>query len=130
MTESQNATPSSAINPAIDQADGLARAMNNPALYRRMLDSFSRSYSTSFQQISAALAAGDKTQAAHLAHAVKGAAATIGARILAETASNLEQSCRDTAANGMAETLSVAFNQQLAGVLAAINPGGTSLPPD
>ena len=83
-----------------------------------MLDSFQRSYTGCSPLLEAALQSGNLAEAAHQAHAVKGAAATIGAKLLADTASRLEQACKGSATTA---ELSTSFQSQLAEVLTGIS---------
>jgi HPt (histidine-containing phosphotransfer) domain-containing protein len=63
---------------------------NNPALQQRLLDRFMRNAPDQVAQIEAACAADDVHAAAHIAHALKSAARSVGAMALGELCQQLE----------------------------------------
>ena len=132
MPEQVNHSTSPINATGIDRTEGLARAMNNPGLYHRLLESFYRSYSASASRISELISAGEIAEAGHLVHAVKGAGATIGAKGLATAAGQLEKACRTDGINAgvVPQELLDTFCQQLAEVLSSIRPGGITGPGD
>jgi CheY-like chemotaxis protein len=81
--------------PAIEGLEsrtGLATAANNTTLYLRLLRVFHQTQQATAAQLDAA---GEDPQALErIAHALRGASATIGAMTLCEAAAALEQACR------------------------------------
>lgn len=71
-------TVSAAVCP-VDLADGLARAGDDRAFYRELLDLFLDDARPRLMQLEAALSGGDLTEAASIAHSIKGAAANLAA---------------------------------------------------
>ncbi len=76
--------------PGIDIAAGLSRVMGNTALYRKLLLDFRTRHGDDGAAIAAAMAAGEWTEAAAQAHALKGVAGNIGAQALFESTRALE----------------------------------------
>ncbi|MGQ0800975.1 MAG: response regulator [Pseudomarimonas sp.] len=76
--------------PGLDIAGALARLNGKQALLWRLLDEFRRRYQHAAQELSALCERGDLRAAAERAHAIKGAAATLGATALADVAEQLE----------------------------------------
>jgi CheY-like chemotaxis protein len=74
----------------IDTSAGLVNHLGRPSLYRQMLAGFNREFGAAADDIGAALSREDFPLARRLAHSVKSAAATIGARELAQCAKLLE----------------------------------------
>ena len=77
----------------IDTRAGLARTLNNAALYRRLLLRFLEGQADFSERCAAALRAGDTDQARLEAHTLKGTAASIGAMAVAAAAEALETAC-------------------------------------
>ncbi|MFT3850543.1 MAG: response regulator [Propionivibrio sp.] len=101
--------------PGIDATAGLARTMNNETLYRRMLQKFNDGQSTFAAQFAAARLDDDPQAAERAAHTLKGTAGNIGAQEVQAAAAELEQACRDGAADERIDAL-------LARTLAALDP--------
>ena len=78
----------------IEQVDGLVAAAGIEGTLE-ILDAFWRSTTTLLETLSTEITQGSFEPAAKTAHAVKGSAANIGAHRLAETATAIEQACRD-----------------------------------
>ncbi|CAN7500293.1 PAS domain S-box protein [Acidovorax sp. LjRoot118] len=76
--------------PGVDQAVGLGIVQNDRRLYRRLLGMFLEEYTGFEQAMADAVQQGDWPLATRLAHTLKGAAGTIGARPLASAAGALE----------------------------------------
>jgi len=74
----------------IDVEAGLRRVGGDEALYRAILQKFSRGYGDCLQQIRSLLKDGDISQAAGRAHALRGVAGNIGAESLCEVMGALE----------------------------------------
>ncbi len=77
--------------PGLDVAAALARLNGKQALLWRLLDEFRRRYQHAAGDLTEACARGEVRAAAERAHAIKGAAATLGATALADAAELLEQ---------------------------------------
>ncbi len=75
----------------IDTARGLVNHLRRPALYRQILQGFSREFGSTADDIAEALAQDDWVSARRLAHSLKSAAATIGALELSHCAKLLEE---------------------------------------
>jgi len=87
-------TPVETLNAAaitgIDTHDGLVRVAGNQQLYQDILYKFHDSQASVLDNIKAALAAKQATQATQLAHKLKGIAGNIGAKKLYESSALLE----------------------------------------
>ncbi len=77
----------------IDVIDGLARCVNNAALFQRLLMGFIDSQSNFVERFEQAVAAGQLDEALHLAHDLKGLAGNISAHQLHEDATALQGAC-------------------------------------
>lgn len=71
--------------------DAMGRVVNNRGLYVKLLGRFVESQANVPAAIGAALEAGNQEEARHLTHTLKGAAANLGAEVLAEAAMRLEE---------------------------------------
>lgn len=78
----------------IEQVDGLVAAAGIDGTHE-ILEAFWRSTSELLDSLASQITEPDLDPAAQTAHAVKGSAANIGARRLAETATAIEDACRD-----------------------------------
>ena len=114
---------------ALDEAGihtrtGLATAVNNPALYQRLLLRFrdgQRDFARLFAAAQAEVQAGTDLQAAErCAHTLRGTAATIGAQRLRDAADRLEKACRQQAAPAQTDALLRGVMEELAPVTAAL----------
>ncbi|CAN7428326.1 PAS domain S-box protein [Acidovorax sp. LjRoot66] len=76
--------------PGVDQAVGLRTVQNDRRLYRRLLGMFLEEYTGFEQAVADSVQQGDWPLTTRLAHTLKGAAGTIGARQLASAAGALE----------------------------------------
>jgi two-component system sensor histidine kinase/response regulator len=104
----------------IDTHAGLARTLNNPALYKRLLLRFLEGQADFSERCAAALGAGDVHQARFEAHTLKGTAASIGAMGVAAAAEALETACdKEPFAARLAAGLEQ-VRQQLVPVVAAL----------
>jgi HPt (histidine-containing phosphotransfer) domain-containing protein len=88
--------------------------------YRHVLDLFVTHHGGDAGRIRAALRAGATSEARHLAHALKGAAATLGAGELAARAHELEAAVREAAGAGVAEECLARLENELQALLAAL----------
>ena len=76
--------------PGLDLTAGLSRLAGNRRLYRQLLEEFAADNAGTAAKIRAALDRGDRAAARRLAHAVKGVAGNIGAKVVFEAARSLE----------------------------------------
>lgn len=105
--------------PGIDVSDGLNRMSGKEEFYRKMLVSFYKKNAQVKSQIESALEAGDTQLAEHLAHAIKGTAANLGAHQLASAAKPLEALFRN-GQKGIDETLWSKFVGELETVFSSV----------
>ncbi|MGE5471323.1 MAG: response regulator [Bacteroidota bacterium] len=76
--------------PGLDVARGLAAVRGRVAKYLELLECLVASHGDDMTRLAEILASGDRPAAGRLVHSLKGAAATLGADHLAETARRLE----------------------------------------
>ncbi|MFH7320204.1 PAS domain S-box protein [Desulfurivibrio sp. D14AmB] len=107
--------------PGLQVREALRRLNGNINLYYLVLREFKRDHSQMVTDLRAALTAGDKRQAAILAHTLKGLSGTIGAQALAAMAENLEQRISGVQSDDL-ESLLTALEQGLAEVIQTITP--------
>lgn len=88
----------------IEQVDGLVAAAGIEGT-REILDAFWRSTTTLLETLSSQITQGSLEPAAKTAHAIKGSAANIGAHKLSETATAIEQACKEGNDDLLAEHL-------------------------
>jgi two-component system, sensor histidine kinase and response regulator len=112
------------VIPGIDVASGLKRTGGNRQRYETLLRKFADQQAGTAAVIEAALAGGDAATAERAAHSLKGAAATLGASALSETAARAEIAIKD--GNGVDEAVSLLW-RALGAALADIN---AALPAD
>ena len=110
----------------IDTQAGLATAMDNPALYRRLLLKFGASQADFSAAFAAALEDPDPVAATRAAHTLKGMAGNIGASGVQAAAQALETACGSGAALLQLQPLLAAVERELAPVLAALTGLATS----
>ncbi|MFO0896589.1 MAG: ammonium transporter [Pirellulales bacterium] len=103
--ETLAATHSVAEAPPIREADLLARCLDDARLVDRLLAKFATQAPAEFQQLSAALAAGDIGAAARAAHALKGMSANMSAARVWEQAARTERAARDNDLVAMQEAV-------------------------
>ena len=78
----------------LEQVDGLVAAAGVDGA-REILDAFHRSTADLLEALGSQLREAEMDAALATAHAVKGSAANVGAKRLAETAARIEQACRN-----------------------------------
>lgn len=101
-------TQANSIAPIeMEQIDSLISAAGVDGT-RAILEAFQRSTTDLLTMLTDGVRGGALEDAYRTAHAVKGSAANVGARMLAETASAIEQACRAGDAATAAEMLSEA----------------------
>lgn len=105
--------------PGVDMAAGLSRVMGNAALYRKLLLDFRGRHGDDGDAIRAAMVAGEWSQAATQAHALKGVAGNIGAQALYEATRALETALKMDRQE-QAETLLPSLTAQLREVVAGL----------
>ena len=88
--------PPSRPEGVLDVAAGVGLASGNTALYERLLGRFREENENTVAQLRDIVARGDREEALRLLHTLKGSAATLGARELAESAAALEIALRDS----------------------------------
>jgi two-component system sensor histidine kinase/response regulator len=101
--------------PGIDVQAGLARMMQDPNLYRRMLVMFRDGQQNFVKQFAAARLDADPEAAMRAAHTLKGTAGSIGASALQAAADVLETACHENAPD-------TTIDAALQGVEAALAP--------
>ncbi|MBF0179712.1 MAG: PAS domain S-box protein [Magnetococcales bacterium] len=91
---------------AIDRVAGLRQVGGKPEFYRRLLQEFRRDYRTVAERMGSLVASGEMREAMRLAHTLKGVAGALGARLLADSARELEAALRaGEPADGLLDTL-------------------------
>ena len=92
--------------PALDTAAGLSHCMDNPALYRQLLDAFAESEAPFAADLNRALQEGRWSDALRRAHDMKGITGTLGAHRLQAAAIELHGAIAGRDANASAALLS------------------------
>ncbi len=85
--------------PGLDAAFGLQSVRGRLASYCRLLGKFSGNHVDDFARIRQELTDGNPNEARRLAHSLKGAAGTLGASDVRQTAAELEAAIRDLSGN-------------------------------
>ena len=107
--------------PGVDVRAGLATAMGNEALYRRLLRKFYDGQKDFARLFAEALASADPSEAERCAHTLRGTAGTIGAKEVKEAAEALERACQQRAAPEQIESLLHQALDALQPVVAALH---------
>ena len=81
--------------PGMNVTRGLAAMRGKTDKYLNLLDRFVATHADDMTQLTACLSAGDRETAHHLAHTLKGTAATLGADHLSTLAANLDSRLRE-----------------------------------
>ncbi|MBF0192337.1 MAG: response regulator [Magnetococcales bacterium] len=108
------------LGPSFDLADALGRVNGKPLLLRRLLRSFAAQNSESAKRLRLLVERREYDVACQLAHALKGVAATLGARTVFAAARDLEQSCRDPSGDPPFSALLDALDAAMTQALTAI----------
>ena len=109
----------------IDTRFGLATALNQEALYRRLLRKF-RDGQENFADLFAQAQAGpDTTAAQRCAHTLNGTAATVGAKQVQAAAAQLELACKQQAPQAQIDALLQAVLAELVPVMAGLKALGS-----
>ena len=106
--------------PGLALIQGLQRVRGNPIRYARLLHQYVQAHVKDMARLRACLDAGDRHAAAQIAHALKGASATLGAVTVQVHAAALEAVLRRAGTSTTVEPLIVAVEQALAPLAAAV----------
>jgi CheY-like chemotaxis protein len=90
--------PQLASLPGLEAARGLATVRGDATKYQRLLRMFANAHGADMKRVLELLADGDTQEAQRLTHALKGVAATLGARPVTDLASKLDAALRQNAA--------------------------------
>jgi len=82
------------VLPGLNVGDGVRRASGNTDLYRRLVAELRRDFDSALPRLRAAIDAASTGEAHDILHTLKGTAATMGARRVADQAAMLEASLR------------------------------------
>ncbi|PIM50442.1 hypothetical protein CS062_24985, partial [Roseateles chitinivorans] len=104
----------------LDVQAGLATAGGHLTLYRKLLRTFHDSQTDFAARFAEAAAAGDHATMTRLAHSLRGAAGTLGARPLAAAAGALEQACAQRQPAAERDPLLVRAQSLLAALLVSL----------
>jgi two-component system sensor histidine kinase/response regulator len=99
--------PLPSILPGLNVSDGIRRASGNIDLYRRLIAELRRDMESTLKRLRAALDASSTREILDILHTLKGSAATMGARRVAETAATLEGAARRGEGIGLGDLESV-----------------------
>jgi len=80
--------------PGLDFKAGLHAVRGKLGIYRRLLDTLADTHVGDFERMRQLLAAGEREEARRLAHSLKGAAATLGATRIFQSAAEVDQGFR------------------------------------
>ncbi|MBF0626904.1 MAG: response regulator [Magnetococcales bacterium] len=108
------------LGPAFDLAAALTRVNGKPLLLRKLLKAFAVQNDQTVPRLRQLLEQGDRDAACHLAHALKGVAATLGAEEVRAAARDLEQACREQGADALFVGLLATLESSMAQALTAI----------
>ncbi|MGC2404339.1 MAG: response regulator [Acidobacteriaceae bacterium] len=104
--------------PPFDLPAALLRANGKPELLRRMMLSFRNQFESAPSELRQEITEGKTEEAGRLAHSLKGVAATLEAKDLAEAAASIEGAIRDGVTQGL-ETLIARMQELLEPAIAA-----------
>ncbi len=121
-TENNSAVASSSDDipeqlPPFDIPAALPRANGKPKLLRKMLLSFREQYKAAASELRQQIAEGKTEEAGRLAHSLKGVAATLEAKDLANAAASIEHAIREgvmEGLNALIETMETALEPAIA----------------
>ena len=103
--------------PPFDIPAALARTNGKPQLLRKMLLSFREQYRSAASELRQQIAEGKTEEANRLAHSLKGVAATLEARDLADAAASIEHAIREGLMQGLSaliETMEATLDPAIA----------------
>ena len=95
IASTNGATASTVGNDVLDLEDLKARCLGNLDLVERVLTKFADQLGRDLDELEVAVHAGDAPTATHLAHRIKGIAASVSARSLFDDAATAEQRALD-----------------------------------
>ena len=105
----------------LDVASGLKRALNRPALYRRLLEKFVELESAAPQRMIEAMVANDRVTVEREAHTLKGVAAQVGADVVSSLAAEMVDAVRRGDAYEALEAARQRISARLQPLVAAIS---------
>ena len=111
--------------PGIDTRFGLATALDNASLYRRLLCMFRDGQGAFGRMFAQARSGADATAAQRVAHSLRGTAATVGAKGVQEAAEQLERACSQHASDARVDELVHSVLQELRPVVDALRALGS-----
>jgi len=109
-----------AARSGIDLAGALERMGGNKGVYQRLLGSFAKDLAAMPGQLNALLQRGQRVDASRLMHTLKGLAATLGLKPLAEVANDAEKALLGTETPGQHAALADALHAAAPAALQAI----------
>ncbi len=109
-----------AAQSGIDLAGALERMGGNSGVYQRLLGSFAKDLTAMPGQLNALLQRGQRVDASRLMHTIKGLAATLGLKPLAEVANDAEKALLGTETPGQHAALADALHAAAPAALQAI----------
>ena len=116
----------------LDPKDGLSRVAGNRKLYLKLLRQFVEQQGPALDQISDAMAKGDRPLAERLAHTLKGVAGNIGAKGVQAAAGTLETLIREKASgeklDPAKQQVAATLDPLAANLRAALIPAPTATP--
>jgi two-component system, sensor histidine kinase and response regulator len=90
LSSTHDSTTAEQLLPTLDTAHGIALVNGKVSKYRSLLQKFTKSHCDDIKMLNAFLQDGDKQQAQHISHALKGVAGTLCADHLAHLAAQLD----------------------------------------
>jgi len=111
-----------ATRSGIDLAGALERMGGNSGVYQRLLGSFAKDLTAMPGQLDALLQSGQRVDASRLMHTIKGLAATLGLKPLAEVANGAERALLRSETPGQHAALAEALHAATSTALQAIAP--------
>jgi signal transduction histidine kinase/CheY-like chemotaxis protein/HAMP domain-containing protein len=108
--------------PGLDAVQGLRRVAGNRSLYLRLLRQFVDGQAGAADAIAVHLSGGDRKQAEHVAHTVKGTAGNLAVLAVQDAAGAVEKALRAGRPSDAVEPLRLRLAQELERVVAALRP--------
>lgn len=106
--------------PGVDTVKGLQMVNGNIGKYRRLLRMFAQSHRQDMSLVREQLASGDNEAARRLAHGLKGVSATLGARVVADCAAEVDNALRAEADPDVCMKLTLTCEHELIKLVEAI----------
>ena len=115
--------------PGVDIAQGLLVLRGKVTRYLDLMRQFVLSHADDMESLNASLEQGDRSQAGALAHALKGAAATLGAARIAAIAREIELATQGSDRHDAAlRSLQDAIRGEFTAIAAALSPAASAAP--